>query len=298
MKQVDDDFELRWVALSLSLNIGRKNLDKLLNRFDYDLSMALAAPRDELLSLPGIGVASADKIAAIDLDEVAAALRRWQQQGIAILTPRHPQYPRSLRALDDAPALLFARGGLQDRLWTRTVAVVGTREPSSTGLDLAQKLATELARAGITVVSGLALGIDSAAHISALDEGAATVAVLGSGLLNVYPPHNRGLASQIEQGGLLLCEAQPQQAVNAQRLVARNRIISGLADQVVLVESQLGGGAMHALRFAKAQGRAIFTFDLPASGNQSALQNGAFKLCPADPLSALLGAGSRLPAGK
>lgn len=298
MKQDDTDFELRWIALSLSLNIGRKSLDKLLNRFDGGLSAVLAAPRDELLSHPGIGVATADKIAAIDLGEVAADLRRWQQQGIAILTPRHPQYPRPLRALDDAPALLFARGCLQDRLWTRTVAVVGTREPSSTGRSLAQKLALELAWAGITVVSGLAQGIDTAAHISALDEGAATVAVLGSGLLNVYPPQNHGLASQIEQCGLLLCEAQPQQAVNAQRLVARNRIISGLADQVVLVESQLGGGAMHALRFAKAQGRPIFTFDLPASGNQAALQNGAYKLCPADPLSALLGAGSRLPAGK
>ncbi len=298
MQQDDADFELRWVALSLSLNIGRKSLDKLLNRFDGDLSVLLAAPRHELLRVPGIGVKLAGKIAAIDLDEVAAALRRWQQQGIAILTPRHPQYPGPLRELDDAPVLLFARGCLDDQLWTRTVAVLGTREPSSTGRNLTQELATELARAGITVVSGLALGIDTAAHTSALDEGTATVAVLGSGLLNVYPPHNRGLASQIEQRGLMLCEAQPQQAVSAQRLVARNRIISGLANQVVLVESQLGGGAMHALRFAKAQGRPIFTFDLPASGNQAALQNGANKLCAEDPLSALLGTGSKLSAGK
>lgn len=298
MKRDDVDFEIGWVALSLSLNIGRKSLDKLLNHFDGDLSALLAAPRHELLRVPGIGVAIADEIAAIDLDEVAAALRRWQQQGIAILTPRHPQYPGPLRELDNAPALLFARGCLHDRLWTRTVAVVGTREPSSAGRNLARQLAMELARAGITVVSGLALGIDTAAHTSALGAGAATVAVLGSGVLNVYPPHNRGLASQIEQCGLLLCEAQPRQAVNAQRLVARNRIISGLANQVVLVESQLGGGTMHALRFAKAQGRPIFTFDLPASGNQAALQNGAHKLCVADPLSALLGTASKMPARK
>ena len=293
MKRADVDFEIGWVALSLSLNIGRKSLDKLLNHFDCDLSALLAAPRQEVLRVPGIGVVIADEIAAIDLDEVAAALRRWQQQGIVILTPRHPQYPGPLRELDNAPALLFARGCLHDWLWARTVAVVGTREPSSAGRNLARQLTMELARAGITVVSGLALGIDTVAHTNALDAGAATVAVLGSGVLNVYPPHNRGLASQIEQGGLLLCEAQPRQAVNAQRLVARNRIISGLSSLVVLVESQLGGGAMHALRFDKAQGRPIFTFDLPACGNQAALQNGAHKLCAADPLSALLGTASK-----
>lgn len=291
MQQDDVDYELRWVALSLALNSGRKRLDKLLNHFDGDLTALLAAPRHELLRVPSIGVGSAGKIAAIDLDEVAAALRRWQQQDIAILTPRHPQYPSPLRELDNAPALLFARGCLRDQLWTRAVAVLGTREPSTTGRNLAQQLASDLARAGITVVSGLALGIDTVAHVSALDAGSAAVAVLGSGVLNVYPPHNRRLASQIERRGLLLCEAQPRQAVNAQRLVARNRIISGLANQLVLVESQLGGGAMHALRFAKAQSRPIFTFDLPASGNQVALQNGARKLCAADPLSALLGAG-------
>ncbi len=298
MQQADADFELSWVALCLALRIGRKTLEALLQRFAGDPSAVLAAPRHELLRVPGIGAGRADAIAAIDVDEVALALRRWQQQGIGMLTPRNPQYPRPLRVLDDAPALLFARGCLDDRLWTRTLAVVGTRSPSATGRELAHRLAIELARARITVVSGLALGIDTVAHCSALNAGGTSVAVLGSGLLNVYPPQNRGLAKQIEQSGLLLGEAQPQQAVNAQRLVARNRIISGLADQVVLVESQLGGGALHALRFAKAQGRPIFTFDLPASGNQAALQNGASELCAADPTCVLLGQESEASASK
>lgn len=298
MQQDDADFELCWVALCLALRIGRRKLEKLVNRFDGDPSALLSAPRTELLRMPGIGTASAAAIAAIDLDEVAAALRRWEQQGISTLTPRRQQYPRALRELDDAPALLFARGCLDDRLWTRAVAIVGTREPSPTGRNLASQLAMELARAGGTVVSGLALGVDAAAHAGALEAGGASVAVLGSGLQHVYPPQNRGLARQIERRGLLVCEARPRQAVNAQRLVARNRIISGLASQVVLVESRLGGGAMHALRFAEAQGRPIFTFDLPASGNRAALENGANPLCAKDPLSALLDAGANSPAGK
>ena len=204
------------------------------------------------------------------------------------MTPGNPAYPARLQALDDAPPLLFARGCLQESIWARTVAVVGRRQPSDRARFLTLQLALHLARAGVTVVSGLALGIDTAAHQGALEAGGATVAVLGSGLRRVYPAANRERAQRIEAAGALISQVPPDWGVNAQRLVARNRIISGLAQRIVLVESGADGGAMYTVRFAHEQGRAVYAFDLPASGNQLALQNGAKPLSQEEPLRELL----------
>ena len=139
----------------------------------------------------------------------------------------------------------------------------------------------KLARAGCTIVSGMALGIDAAAHTSALEAGGHTVAVLGSGVLNIYPPRNRWLASRILESGALVSEAHPRLAPNAQRLVSRNRIISALSGAVIVIESDVDGGAMHTARFAREQGRKVYTFRLPASGNQQLMRNGAAVL-PSD----------------
>ncbi len=288
MKRSEDAQELAWVALCLSHKIGRKTLEHLGRHFDGDLFAVLSASARELRQVRGLGKVGAGKIASINLDAAHERICEWQRGGIAILTPWHPGYPSCLQALDDAPPLLFARGCLHEKLWTRTVAIVGRREASRRGRFLTLQLAMRLARAGFTVVSGLALGIDTAAHQGALEAGGATVAVLGSGLRRVYPSSNRERAERIEVAGALISQVHPDWGANAQRLVARNRIISGLAQRIVLVESGASGGAMHTVRFAQEQGKPVYTFDLPASGNQQALDNGARMLSQDDPLADLL----------
>ncbi len=284
-----DPADLQWLALSLSPNIGAQTLNNLLRHFHHDFHAIFAASPVELQRVRGIGPRIASEIAAIDLSAFQRDLCAWRAAGLAVLRHDAADYPEPLRRACDAPPALFALGDLQNQLWAKSVAIVGTRAPSQEARFLTLQLAMKLARAGYTIVSGLALGIDTAAHVSALTAGGVTVAVLGSGLLNVYPEVNRPLAEQIRRAGALLSEAHPPWGANAQRLVSRNRIISGLAQAVIVVESQVDGGAMYTARFASEQGRPVYTFDLPAGGNQALIRGGAPPLRRDDPLESLLG---------
>lgn len=267
-----------WVALSLLKHVGIKTLIALLRHFEFDAYLALAAPESELRRVPGIGPKLAAAIRGINLEQVEAAIRRWQQAGVMIITPMHNEYPPRLRTLEDRPPVLFARGDWRPVL-DMTVALVGTRSPTPESTEIALNLSVELSRRGWSVISGLAEGIDGAAHLGALavPEGY-TVAALGGGVLNVYPPSHRTLAEAVMKRGALLSEVHPQAAVNAASLVARNRIISGLADCVIVVETNIDGGAMYAARFARAQGRQVWALDLPASGNQALIASGALPI--------------------
>lgn len=144
----------------------------------------------------------------------------------------------------------------------------------------------------------MALGIDAAAHTGSLSAQGVTIAVLGSGVLKVYPPANQELAERIRESGALLSELHPFDSANAQRLVSRNRIISGLSRAVIVVESDAQGGAMYTARFAREQGRSVYTFDLPASGNQALIRSGAVVLKRDDPLDFMLGALESAAAAK
>jgi DNA processing protein len=182
--------------------------------------------------------------------------------------------------VDDAPPTLFARG-----LWPppngRRAAVVGTREPSPEARALAQNLASALVELGYTIVSGLAVGIDQSAHLGALAiPGGYTLGVLGCGVLNIYPPGNIPLAQAVMSHGAVLSEFNPFATPSASNLVARNRVITGLSDAVIVVETDVNGGAMHAARFAAVQGRPVYTFDSAATGNRALLQSGAVALKP------------------
>lgn len=289
MKRTDASPEALRIALSLSPHIGAKTFHNLARYFDNDLAAALVAPKAELMRVKGIGQTIARDIQAIDIQRVAKQIEGWRSKGIAILTADDADYPAPLRLLENAPPILFARGSASADLWTRSVAIVGTRNPSKEARFLTLQLAAKLARRGYTIVSGLALGVDAAAHTGALAEEGKTVAVLGSGVLNVYPESNRQLANRVETGGALLSELHPAWGANSQRLVARNRIISGLSNMVIVVESRADGGAMYTARFAQEQGRPVYTFDLPAEGNQSLLAGGAVALKLDDPLGPLLG---------
>ena len=284
MKKVDAAAQLQWLALSLSPNIGAAIFNNLLEYFDHDLDAVLAAPSYELMRVRGVGAKIASEIGAIDLDRLAHEVATWRAQGIEILLRGAGTYPQPLKNTRDLPLALFASRLMPAETWSHAVAIVGRRDPSKEARYITLQLAMQLARAGRAVVSGLALGIDTAAHTGALSADGTTVAVLGSGICNVYPEANRPLAQRIREKGALLSETHPHWAANAQRLVARNRIISGLSRAVIVIESDADGGAMYAARFAGDQGRPVCTFDLPAGGNQRLIADGAVVLRRDDPL--------------
>ena len=289
MKRTELDAEVFQIALSMSPNIGAKTLDNLRQHFNDDLTAVFAASPRELQRVRGIGAKTAAEIGGMDPLRVAGQIASWKQRGVAIDLIQRREYPAALRELDDAPPTLFRLGCARPDAWANAVAIVGTRTPSRDAQFITLQLAMQLARADIAIVSGLALGIDTAAHTGCLAAAGATIAVLGSGVLKVYPPTNQALAERIRESGALVSELHPYASANAQRLVSRNRIISGLSRAVIVVESDAQGGAMYTAHFAREQKRPVYTFDLPASGNQALIQDGAIALDRDNPLKFLLG---------
>ncbi len=171
--------------------------------------------------------------------------------------PKRATNTRALREIHDPPGILFVQGQLlpQDAL---SVAIVGARHATHYGLTQSERLAGSLARAGLTITSGLARGIDAAAHRGALAAGGRTIAVLGSGLLNVYPPEHAALAAEVIAQGALISEAPPRSPPLAGAFPQRNRIISGLSLGVVVVEASTKSGALISARHAMEQGRDVF----------------------------------------
>ncbi|MFO7634644.1 MAG: DNA-processing protein DprA [Caldilinea sp.] len=216
----------------------------------------------------------------------AAELQRTVDAGVEVLTWDDATYPDALRTVDGAPPALYVRGRIvsQDE-WA--VAIVGTRHASSYGREVARVLGSELAQAGVTVVSGLALGVDTVAHRAALDAGGRTIAVLGSGVDQIYPPQNRGLAQAITQQGALVSEYALGTRPDASNFPPRNRIISGLSRGVIIVEAGERSGALITARFAAEQGRDLFAVPgsilSPGSAGCNALiQQGATPLLSVD----------------
>jgi DNA processing protein len=200
---------------------------------------------------------------------------RSRRAGIAYAAYTAPEYPPLLRELPDPPALVFYRGKLPDPA-KPLAAVVGTRRPSGPAAVRAYDIARDLARGGISVVSGLALGIDAMAHRGNLEGGGRTVAVLGSGLDEVYPGANRMLARRIvETGGVLLSEYPPGTEPRKWHFPARNRIIAGLARGVLIVEAPRSSGALITAQFALDQGRDLWVAGADGASGSGAVDAGA-----------------------
>ncbi|MAS35576.1 MAG: DNA processing protein DprA [Anaerolineaceae bacterium] len=266
-----------WIALSLTDHVGSKTLNALVQHFGDRPDAILSASTDALQQVPGIGPKIARSIQAVDLEQVRRALADWQASEIITATSINPDqhYPPLLLRLDDPPATVFMRGQWQPS-HNNAVGVVGTRQPSAAAQTLAHAIATRLAQNDVTVVSGLALGVDAASHEGALSvPGGRTIAVLGSGVRNIYPAANQALAMRCLERGVILSEVHPDAQPSAPRLVARNRMITGLSHALIVVETAADGGAMHAARVAQRQGCPVYTFDLGASGNRELLANGA-----------------------
>ena len=277
-----------WVALSLVEHLGGRRLRALLDAFG-EAAAVLTADEPSLQAVPGIGPKLAAAIRALDLHETERCIERWQQFGVILLDRLSEAYPARLHALaDDAPPVLFVRGDLAALRAERSVALVGTRQPSPSAREAAYRIGMELALEGTVVVSGLAAGIDAAAHQGALSGQGRALAVLGSGVLQIFPPDHDALAALIlRQHGAIVSEVSPDARASTPRLVARNRLISGLSDAVLIAETSIDGGAMYAARGALAQRRRLCALDLPASGNQALIAEGAVAI-PTDAPAAVL----------
>lgn len=274
---------MAWVALSLLLHIGHKTLHNLLNTFETTDAILEASAKD-LVQVKGIGQKIAQSIVDINLGEISKKVEEWQQKGVMIVPQTDANYPQKLREIPDPPLTLFMRGKVEPSTWQNAVAIVGTRQPSQQAEALASELAVRYADAGWTIVSGLAMGIDAAAHEGAIRiKAVPKVAVLGGGVLNVYPQESWTLAHDIMREGALVSENSPDAKATAPRLVTRNRIISGLCQHIIVVESSITGGAMHAAKAAFIQNRKVYTVKFPQSGNQELLKQGATEIDPLNP---------------
>jgi DNA processing protein len=256
-----------WVALGTLPGVGGSTLRRLLARFG-SLDAILAAGEAELLAVARIGPRTAAALRQADVPAAERLLYQLSNEGISTLTWDDADYPTPLRELRDAPPVLFVRGG-----WTPAdacaIAIVGTRTPTPAAAQAAARLAAEMAGRGVSVVSGLAIGVDTAAHRGALAAGGRTLAILGSGLHKIHPRSNADLAETIAGQGALLSEWHPDCKPAPAQLVARNRLISALSLWTVIVESGVAGGSMRAAEFARRQGRVVAA--VPGSAGAEAL---------------------------
>ena len=270
--------KVHWLALSTISGIGGATARKLLDSLG-DVEAIFDAPDEELLAVPRITPDVVARLRRISLDTLEAELASLDDEGFQTLTWDDDEYPENLRPLHDAPPVLFVRGELllED---AQAVAIVGTRQATPRGAAIAERLACQLAERGLTVVSGLALGIDTAAHRGALNaENGRTLAVLGSGLRHIHPRENRALAGAIVSRGALLSELHPNTPPRGPSLMARDRIISGLSRAVIVVEAQPKSGSLDTAAKAKRQERVVFA--VPGSpGTELLLAQGAERLQP------------------
>jgi DNA processing protein len=258
-----------FLLLHLIDGLGPMRIAVLLERFG-SAARILRASQAELVQVPGIGEQlSASISSALRTVDVGAEVERIESANARVLMLGQAEYPAQLGSLPDAPRVLFLQGSILPEDG-RAVALVGTRHPTSYGRKVARSLAEGLARAGVTVVSGLARGIDGIAHKGALDAGGRTLAVLAGGLLRLYPPEHRNLANEVVASGALLTESSMNQEPLAGLFPARNRIISGLSRVVVIVQAPAKSGALITAERAADQGRTVLAVPGPIDDEASA----------------------------
>lgn len=218
----------------------------------------VAASKDEINRVPKVNREGADALAeVIRKGDHRRELDECQRHNIRLLTPGDEDYPEGLKRLEDAPQLLYVRGELR-RDDALALAIVGGRNASYYGTSQAARFARDFAARRVTVVSGLARGIDTAAHRAALEAGGRTVAVVGSGLLDIYPPENDQFALQVAESGAVISEFPLKTPGVARNFPQRNRIISGISLGVLVVEASLKSGSLITARLAAEQGREVF----------------------------------------
>ena len=247
-----------FLVLNALPNIGPITLNRLLAELGDDPRAVLQANRRQLEAVKGVGpVISATLGGWRENFDLVREEERMAKSGANFITTRDAPYPRLLKEISDPPIGLYRKGGYD--FAHPCVAIVGSRRTTLYGQATAKRFGAELARLGFCVLSGLARGIDTAAHEGALSVGGKTAAVLGTGIDLIYPPENLDLYRRIEaEGGAILSEFPFGRRADRQSFAMRNRIVAGMSDAVIVVESDVDGGAMITARFAGEQGRLIF----------------------------------------
>ena len=277
-----------FLVLNALPNIGPITLNRLLEELGGDPRLIFMAGRRRLEAIKGVGptisATLADWTQHFDLSREET---RMAQSQVDFIVGGDAAYPKLLREISDPPIALYRKG--QYDFAQPCIAIVGSRRTTLYGLATAKKIGAELARLGFCVVSGLARGIDTAAHEGALSVGGKTAAVLGHGLDIVYPPENLGLYRQIEEQGAVLSEFPLGRRADRQSFAMRNRIVAGMCEATVVIESDVDGGAMITARFAGEQGRLLFAvpgrIDQPSSaGCHQLIRDGATLLTSVDDL--------------
>ena len=276
-----DNFKRELILLNMTQVIGYKRLKALLDEFK-DPANIFKAPINKLKSIEGIGSRIAEVIknahSDYDLDKEVELV---SDAKVKIVTLLDKEYPECLRTIYDPPILLYVKGDFkkEDEL---SIAIVGSRKCTYYGLNIAEKIAAELVNSKVVIISGLARGIDTAAHKGAVKNNGRTIAVLGNGLSSIYPPENRDLAERILGKGVLVSEFPMEAKPCKQHFPRRNRIISGLSKGLLVVEAAKKSGALITADFALEQGRDVFAIpgmvDRPSSSGTNALIKQGAKL--------------------
>ncbi|HAM73046.1 MAG TPA: DNA-protecting protein DprA [Verrucomicrobiales bacterium] len=270
------------IALNMIENVGPVRLRQLLQTFGEPKAI-LQATSPELQRVHGIGIDTAEAIATWESRvDLQGELRRLRDYGCTVITQADEDYPPLLRQIYDPPIVLYVRGTLQPRD-KNSVALVGSRQNTPYGIETARRFGYQLAYLGVTVVSGGARGIDTAAHQGALRSGGRTIAVLGTGINLVFPPENASLYDQISSQGAVITQFPFNRPADKQSFPIRNRIVAGMTLGTVVVEANLSSGALITANFATDYGRQVFAvpgrIDSPRSkGCHELIKKGA-KLC-------------------
>lgn len=267
------------LALNLLPLVGPVRVRRMLEHFDSPADI-LRASRQELLAVHGIGREMAETIATWESRvDLSRELRRIREVEATILPWSAPEYPAALRQIHSPPLVLYVRGKLEERD-RHSIGIVGSRRATHYGRDCARKFSFQLAQAGLTVISGLALGIDTFAHEGALAAQGRTVAVIGSGLGRLYPPENAGLADKIASSGAIVTEFPVDYPPDKQSFPLRNRIVAGWGKGLLVIEAPIKSGSLITAGQALEEGRNLYAIpgqiDKPTShGTNKLIQQGA-----------------------
>jgi DNA processing protein len=274
-----------WLALASVEGVGPMRIKRLLDRFGT-IDSVFEADLPEIARLPLFNPLLAARIlkAGIRIAEFRCHIKWLQNRGIKVLCLADDKYPEKLKRIPDAPAILCQKGN-PAQVSQQAVAIVGTTTPTESGILTTLEISTLLVEAGFIIVSGLAKGIDTSAHLGALSANAVTIGVLGCGLFSIYPTENGELANQICKNGALFSEHPFTTLPTPTNLILRNRIISGLSIATIVIESSEHGGAIHAAESAWQQNRLVFAFDWGQShqlswGTRRLIRRGAYPIVP------------------
>lgn len=273
-----------WLWLTNCLGCGNKRIWEVVGKFGA-VSEACAAMRDKNARAEFLTAKEQKSADSIDSSHIDELISYCEKGNIYILTYDDEKYPERLKSIFNPPAVLYCRGDMTCLENDFSISIVGTRHPSDYSIRLTNALSKELAKFGVVIISGFAVGIDIAANMSAVNSGGKTIAVLGCGLDHNYPKENFAYRSEIEKNGLFISEYYPKMNGNSSSFPARNRILSGLSLGTIVIEAAEKSGALITANLALSQGKDIFAvaphdlFDKRYGGNVRLIRDGAVCLC-------------------